>query len=380
MKKFNTYHYRISVCFLFLSMAGCKNGNNDQDMILQHPTDRNYQIQEVVTNLDNPWGMDWLPDGSILITEKSGQLIRFKDGRKTQIKGLPGDIYVRGQGGLLDIKLHPDYNQNGWIYLTYASSEGKGSGGHTKLIRARLKNNQLTDISSLYKATPNTTKGQHFGSRIAFDREGYVYFSIGERGERDVNPQDITLDGGKIYRLHDDGRIPADNPFFKSPKAKPGIYTFGNRNPQGMATHPVTGKIWMHEHGPKGGDELNIVKAGANYGWPVISYGINYSGTKFTDETSHPGMEQPIYYWVPSIAPCGMTFIEGDRYPDWKGDLLVGSLKFGYVELLELDGEHITGRKKIAQDIGRTRNVKQGPDGFVYVAVEGRGIYRIVPK
>jgi glucose/arabinose dehydrogenase len=378
--KLNYLNTTLSLIFVSILVSSCKGPGKEQGMVLEYPEQQNYRVEEVVANLNNPWGMDWLPDGSMLITEKSGQLIHYKDNKKLEVNGLPTDIYVSGQGGLLDIRLHPDYKENGWIYFTYASSQGEGRGGNTKLIRARLEANSLTGIETLYKAGPNTTKGQHFGSRIAFDTNGYVYFSVGDRGDRDTNPQDISRDCGKVYRLHDDGRIPADNPFVNVDKAKKAIYSYGHRNPQGMAMHPVSGKIWIHEHGPKGGDEVNIIKKGANYGWPVISYGINYSGTKFTEETARPGMEQPIHYWVPSIAPCGMTFVQGDLYPDWKGDLLVGSLKFGYVELLELKGEKVTGRKRIAQDIGRTRNVKQGPDGYIYVAVEGRGIFKLVPR
>ncbi len=359
-------------------IIGCNTPKKENDVAIKTEAKLSYSYERVVDNLNNPWGMDWLPDGSMLITEKSGELIHFKNGKKTTVTNVP-EVYNSGQGGLLDIELHPDYANNGWIYFTYASTDGGGSGGNTKLSRAKLKQNALVEIEQLYKATPNTTRGQHFGSRIEFDDKGYVYFTIGERGNREVNPQDITRDGGKVYRLHDDGRIPDDNPFVNRSGAKKAIYTYGNRNPQGMDTHPETGEIWFHEHGPKGGDEINIVKKGANYGWPVISYGVNYDGSQFTDETSRPGMEQPIYYWTPSIAPCGMTFVTGNKYPNWKGHLLVGSLKFGYVELLKLDGTKVTAREKIAQGIGRVRNVKQGPDGFVYVAVEGDGIYRIDP-
>ena len=289
-------------------------------------------------------------------------------------------MYPRGQGGLLDVALHPDYEKNGWIYMTYSSQEGEGSGGNTKLIRAKLEGTSLTNIESLYKAGPNSTRGQHFGSRIEFDDEGYLYFSVGDRGNRDENPQDITRDCGKIYRLNDDGSIPADNPFVGQPNAKEAIFSYGHRNPQGMAKHPKTGKIWVHEHGPKGGDEINVIQKGANFGWPVISYGINYSGTTFTDETERPGMEQPVYYWVPSIAPCGMDFVTGNKYPDWKGHLLVGSLKFNYIELVKFDGTQVLSREKIAQDVGRVRNVKMGPDDYIYIGVEGQGIVRIMPN
>ena len=370
-------------CFLaimLLTATSCGQKPGDPNNIeLQNEDQRNYSMERIVNNLSNPWGMTWLPDGSMLITEKSGEIIRFENGNKSRIENLP-DIYVRGQGGLLDIELHPEYEKNGWIYLTYASQDGPGQGGNTTLARARLENNALTDLEVLYKANPNSSRGQHFGSRIEFDKDGYVYFSVGDRGNRDVNPQDITRDCGKIYRLHDDGRIPEDNPFVGQSNAKEAIYTFGNRNVQGIAIHPETGELWMHEHGPKGGDEVNIIRKGVNYGWPVISYGINYSGTKFTDETSRPGMEQPIYYWVPSIAPCGMAFVTSDRYPDWNGHLLVGSLKFNYVELLKLKGNEVISREKLFTDIGRVRNVKMSPDGYIHVAVEGVGIYKIVPK
>lgn len=358
-----------------------QNSVGSTDLISE--TTRGYNVVSVVNNLDNPWGMTWLPDGSMLITEKSGTILHFKNGEKTKLKNVP-TVYNRGQGGLLDIELHPNYEQNGWIYISYASSEGSeidGDGGNTKLARVQLKDGALILMEDLYKATPNTTKGQHFGSRIEFDNEGYVYFTIGERGQRDVNPQDITRDGGKVYRLHDDGRIPVDNPFVNDANAKTAIFTYGNRNPQGMAKHPTTGEIWIHEHGPKGGDEINILKSGTNYGWPVISYGVNYSGSSFTEETEKEGMEQPIYYWVPSIAPCGMDFIRGNQYPGWEGRLLVGSLKFNYVELLEFDtNNHLLSRLKIAEDVGRVRNVKLGPDGLIYIAVEGKGIVRLEPK
>ena len=340
---------------------------------------KNYTLENVVSDIQIPWGMAWLPDGSMLVTEKSGILYQVKNGIKTEVKNMP-KVYNRGQGGLLDIVLHPDYAKNGWIYMTYASDEGEGDGGNTKLIRAKLQEGSLTQIESLYKATPNSTKGQHFGSRIVFDNEGFLYFSIGERGNNAENPQDITRDCGKIYRLNDDGSIPKDNPFVGQTGAKEAIYTFGNRNPQGMAKHPETGEIWAHEHGPQGGDEINIIKKGANYGWAIVTYGIDYDGTTISTLTEKPGVENPIYYWLPSIAPSGMAFVTSDRYPDWKGHLLVGSLKFQYLELVKLKGNTVIERQKIAKDIGRVRNVAQGPDGFIYIGVEGKGILKIIPN
>jgi len=238
----------------------------------------------------------------------------------------------------------------------------------------------LTNKKIIYKAEPNTTAGAHFGSRLEFDRDGYLFFSIGDRHNRNVNPQNISRDNGKIYRILDDGSIPDDNPFINKSGAKRAIYSYGHRNPQGLAMDPSTGKMWSHEHGPRGGDEVNLIQPGRNYGWPVISYGINYNGTVFTNLTAKKGMEQPIIYWVPSIAPCGMTFISGNKYPGWDGDLIIGSLKFGYLVHATIEGDKIISQEKIAKGIGRVRNVKQGRDGYLYVGVEGKGIYKLIMK
>ncbi|WP_298901648.1 PQQ-dependent sugar dehydrogenase [uncultured Psychroserpens sp.] len=353
----------------FLSLNTCAQDKN--------PINTEHSYELAVPELNNPWGFVFLPDGSMLINEKAGQVIHFKDGQKTFIKGVP-DVYNRGQGGLLDIKLHPKYKSNGWIYLTYASSEGPQRGGNTALMRAQLKNNTLVNKEVLYKATPNTTRGQHFGSRIIFDDDGYLFFTIGERGDRDVNPQDLTRDGGKVYRLHDDGSIPKDNPFNSTKDAKTAIYSYGHRNPQGMVIHPETREIWTHEHGPKGGDEINIIKSGKNYGWPVITYGVNYSGTKITKETSHKGMEQPLHYWTPSIAPSGMAFISSDKYEDWKGNLLVGSLKFQYLDNCYIENGKVVKQERLLDGLGRVRSINQGPDGYIYVGIENLGIVKLI--
>ncbi|MFD2828305.1 PQQ-dependent sugar dehydrogenase [Leeuwenhoekiella polynyae] len=336
-----------------------------------------YSHEVIVPDLINPWGMAFLPDGSLLVTEKSGELIHFKEGVKTEISGVP-EVYNRGQGGLLDIRLSPDYAKDNWIYITYSSTEGDEKGGNTALMRAKLSGNSLTDQEVLYKASPNTTKGQHWGSRIVFDNSGHVYFTVGERGERDVNPQDITRDNGKVYRLNLDGSIPSDNPFVGQANAKEAIWSYGHRNPQGMIINPETQEIWVHEHGPRGGDEINVIKKGANYGWPVITYGINYSGTDITDETKKEGMEQPLYYWVPSIAPSGMTLVTGNKYPELSGNILVGSLKFVYLEALYLANDKVVKREKLLDGIGRVRNVVQGPDGLIYIGVEGVGIVKLI--
>jgi glucose/arabinose dehydrogenase len=354
-----------AVCFAFFLQA-CN-------------AEEGYRVEEVVDGITIPWGMVWLPGGDMLVSDRSGKLYRVRDGKIAgTIKGVP-EVHVNGQGGLLDLELHPNYDENGWIYMTYSSPEGGDGGSNTALMRAKLEGDELVSKEVLYKAGPNTRRGQHYGSRIEFDDQGYVYFSIGDRGARDENPQDLSRDGGKVYRLHDDGRVPADNPFVDREGAIAAVYSFGHRNPQGMAKNPESGTIWVHEHGPRGGDEVNVVKAGENYGWPILSYGINYNGTEFAEGTEREGYESPIWYWVPSIAPSGMTFVTSDKYPEWKGDLLVGSLKFRYLVLADVQGDSIADTEILFEDIGRVRNLEQGPDGFIYVATEGDGIKRIVP-
>ena len=364
--------------YFFVVLLGTSCAQNP-DTGINLPKTLDFTEEIVIEGIQNPWGMVFLPDGAILVSEKSGKLFLYRSGSTTEVTNLP-EIYNRGQGGLMDLELHPDYKNNGWIYFSYASSDGDQKGGNTAIMRAKISNNRLMDKQLLYKAVPNSTRGQHFGSRLEFDRDGFLYFSIGERGNRDVNPQDITRDGGKIYRLHDDGRIPADNPFVDKNGAKKAIFSYGHRNPQGLAVHPSTGMLWEHEHGPRGGDEINIIQKGKNYGWPVITYGINYSGTKITNETSRPGMEQPLYQWTPSIAPSGMTFVSSDAYPKWKGNLLVGSLAFQYLERLEIKNNKVVYREKLLDGLGRVRNVRQAPDGYIYVGIEGKGIYRLIPK
>ncbi|MDX1277388.1 PQQ-dependent sugar dehydrogenase [Oceanihabitans sediminis] len=345
----------------------------------KNPVNKNHSYEIIVPELQNPWGFEFLPDGSMLINEKSGRMIHYKNGKKSIISGLP-KIEVLGQGGLMDIKLHPNYKNNGWFYITYAASNDTNKGANTSIMRAKLEGNKLSNQEVLYTATPNTTAGQHFGSRIAFDANNHLYFSIGDRGERDVNPQDLSRDGGKIYRLNDDGSIPKDNPFLNNPNAKKAIFSYGHRNPQGMVIHPETGEIWSHEHGPKGGDEINIIQSGKNYGWPLVTYGINYYGTKISDKTRMPGTQQPIYYWDPSIAPSGMAFITSDIYPNWKGNLLIGSLKFQYLNRCVIKKNKVIKEERLLDKIGRVRSIRQGPNGYIYVGVENVGIVKIIPK
>lgn len=375
---------KISHLFIIIMviLTSCKN-NHQEDIAASIDSGNfsGYEIETVVDGLEVAWGMAFLPDGSMLITEQKGDLIHFKDGNKTLVQGVP-KVYYENQGGLLDIELHPNYKENGWIYFSFSSAiENQGKGANTAIMRAKLADNKLVDQEILYEATPNTKKGGHFGSRLEFDREGYLYVSIGERQNRDVNPQDITRDNGKIYRFNDDGSIPLDNPFYNTEGAKKAIYSYGHRNPQGMTMHPVTGQIWTHEHGPQGGDEINIIQAGKNYGWPKITYGINYDDSIITDDTSLPGMEQPLHYWVPSIAPSGMAFVTSDKYPDWKGNLMVGSLKFKYLNRCVIENNIVIKEEKLMENmVGKVRNVRQAPDGYLYVSIEQLGIVRIIPK
>jgi glucose/arabinose dehydrogenase len=375
MKKNISIYFTILIIMFNFS---CGQEPNDKNEIIV--TDElNYEMELVFENEGIIWGLEFLNDNSILATLKSGSIIHFKDGVKKELKGVP-EIYLRGQGGLLDIAIHPNFEKNKFIYLAYASEDIEGKGGNTTISRAILNGDTLEELEVLYKGTPDSRKGQHFGGRMEFDNENYLFFSIGDRGNRNVNPQDITIDGGKIYRIKDDGTIPKDNPFYNDRNAKKAIYSYGHRNPQGMFKHPVSGKIWTNEHGPRGGDEINIIEKGKNYGWPKITYGINYSGTTITKNKSLPNMEQPLYYWIPSIAPSSFEYISSEIYPDWKGSLLAGALVFKYIERIVLEDDIVVSRSKIAENLGRPRDIKQGPDGYIYVSIENKGVYKIIPK
>jgi glucose/arabinose dehydrogenase len=330
-----------------------------------------FRLVTLVESLENPWSIAFLPDGRMLVTERPGRLrIVSKDFRlePSLVEGLP-PIVEAGQGGLFDVVLHPRYAENGWIYISY---NGAGSGGWgTELLRARLEGNRLADTQVLFRLQPKSRTGQHFGGRIVFDRKGFLYLTLGDHGDKE-RAQRLDDHAGSVIRLHDDGRVPADNPFVNRPGARPEKFTLGNRNMQGAALHPQTGELWTHEHGPQGGDEVNVMRAGRNYGWPVITFGVNYGiGTKIGEGTAKAGMEQPIYYWVPSIAPSGMTFYTGDRFPDWRGNVFVGSLKFQLLARLELDGEKVVTEERLIQgELGRIRDVRTGPDGYIYLLTD----------
>lgn len=375
--------------FLILACAVASGLLMSHCNISTSPTDRTekeLKSETIVTGLNMPWAMAFLPDGRVLVTERGGKLRLVKGGQldPQEITGIP-KVYYRGQGGLLDVVLHPNYKENGWIYMSYSSPKkdgeaGEDNGANTALMRAKLEGHTLTNIEHLYKASPNVKAGVHFGGRILFDKKGYVFLSLGERGQKE-NAQNLGKAQGKIVRLHEDGRIPTDNPFVKTKDALPEIWSYGHRNPQGLVMHPTTGLIWEHEHGPQGGDELNVIEKGKNYGWPLITYGIDYDNSIISDKTEAPGMEQPVIHWTPSIAPCGMTFVDSPKFKDWNGDLLVGSLKFMNLEHLTVKGNKVVKKEVIFDKIGRVRDIKQGPDGNIYVVVESTGsIVKISPK
>ena len=341
-----------------------------------------FRVETVVDDLSIPWGIDFLPSGEMLITERGGDFfLRKNNGNLQEIKGVPA-VKSRGQGGLMDVTIHPDFAENKWVYLTFSKPNPDRSNTTTTAVaRGKLNGNRLTDVEEIFVAEPYLPTNHHYGSRVVFDKEGFIYVSVGDRGRRDQNPQSLGNHCGKIHRLYDDGRIPADNPFAGQKAAMGSIYTYGHRNPQGLAMHPETGEIWEHEHGPRGGDEVNRLQSGNNYGWPMISYGINYNGTQFTDATAKEGMVQPAAYYVPSIAPCGADFVTGDRYPGWENNFLVGSLRFDYIDRCVIKDNQIVHQERLLKNIGRMRDIQMGPDGYIYFATEDPGkIYRILPE
>jgi glucose/arabinose dehydrogenase len=342
-----------------------------------------FRLETVVDDLALPWALAFMPDGALLITERAGTLRVFRDGALSEpISGTPV-VWSHGQGGLLEVALHPDYVENGWIYLGLASSEGERDGkaqGMTKVVRGRIEGNHWIDEAVIFEVPfeYHRSAGVHFGTRFVF-KNGYLFFGIGDRGAMEM-AQDLSRPNGKIHRIFDDGRVPEDNPFRADASAYPTIWTYGNRNPQGLDLHPQTGDIWESEHGPRGGDEINVIEGGNNYGWPVITYGMNYNGKPIADATTAPGMEQPKHYWTPSIAVCGIDFYEGDRFPDWKYDLFAGGLASQELHRLQLDGQQVVADEIILKDVGRVRDVASGPDGSLYVVLNGPDrIVRLVP-
>ncbi len=341
-----------------------------------------FELELVVKGLERPWGMAFLPNGDMLVTERPGRLRLVSGGAldPAPIGGVP-EVFVKGQGGLLDVALDPAFEENRLVYLSYAGIDDNRRSA-THVARGRLEDGKLTDVQVIFRSNTASNSSVHWGSRLAFDPAGDLYVTVGERGQGD-NAQNLARHGGSVIRIRPDGRVPDDNPFVGRSDALPEIYSYGHRNPQGLAVHPETGRVWAQEHGPRGGDEVNLIEAGANYGWPEISWGINYNGEPVgTGLRRLEGMTQPVYYWDPSIAPSGMAFYDGEAFPEWRGDLLVGALKYRLLVRLEMAGGRVVAEERLIEGmIGRIRDVKVGPDGLVYVLtdeVDG-GLYRLMP-
>lgn len=370
---------------LILGFSSCSNNTQTEEKVEPSPyavvsEKLTFQVDTLYTELINPWGMTWLPDGRMLVTERKGEILIFKDDKFTgeKVTGVPSVSEVN-QAGLLDIAIHPKYAENGWIYMSYAKKQGIGE--VLVIARAKLNGNALEGLEEIFVCGPEWEGGRHFGSRTVFDNDGYLFFSNGDKGSRPANAQELDNDHGKIHRIYDDGRIPEDNPFVNTPGASPSIWTYGNRNPQGMIYDKANNRIWEVEHGPKGGDELNLIEKGKNYGWPVISYGINYDGTILTELTEKEGMEQPVTYWVPSIATCGLAIVTSDKYPEWKGNVLVAGLAAMQIARVELDGTKYVGQETLLKDIGRVRQVSESPDGYIYAMTEVTGLLvKLIPQ
>jgi len=369
-------------------LTGIKNVN--RYMIEDKPESNTFKTEKLTIRLDAiaegmdvPWGIAFLPGNELLVTDRNGKMYRVKsDKSKIEISGAP-EVVAQGQGGLMDVVIDPAFSSNKLIYLSY--SKPKNEGGNilatTAIMRAKLSVNKLTEQKDIFIAKPYSRTRHHYGSRLAFDDKGHLFFSVGERGNEKQNPQEIKgNDLGKIHRIKTDGSVVADNPFLKSPGVQPTIYSYGHRNPQGLAFNPRTKELWSNEHGPRGGDELNIVKPGRNYGWPVITYGINYNGKTISNISAKQGMEQPEHYWLPSIGASGLAFVSGNRYPGWENNILSGALRFKYLNRSEMKGNKVVHEEILFKNIGRVRDVRMGPDGYLYMAVESPGtIYKLVP-
>ena len=362
--------------YLVASLTFAYNDNPTVDEAFYQTTEkRELKVTQVASGLDHPWSIAFISTSDWLVTERSGQLRRITDGalQDQPISGLP-KIRQNGQGGLLDVALHPDFSSNQLVYLSYSTKGG------TEVLRGNLSDNQLENIEVIFSALPKLRGGRHFGSRLVFDKQGFLFISLGDRGQKET-AQQTDKHPGSIIRLNDDGSVPDTNPFINDSKVLPEIFSYGHRNIQGMTFDSANDILWAHEHGPQGGDELNQVLAGKNYGWPVITYGVNYGiGTKIGEGTEKSGMVQPTTFWDPSIAPSGLTVIDSQKYPEWQGNLLVGALKFQLLARLELvDGKVVHEERMLEGKIGRIRDVRQGPDGFIYVLTDSSNgsVYRL---
>jgi glucose/arabinose dehydrogenase len=375
----------VFIVFLAVSVTAVVSGQTATRSALH-----DYRVVTVAEGLIQPWAIAFLPGGDALITERPGRLRILRQGKLVAqaVEGLP-KVFHSGQGGLLEVMPHPNFASNRLVYITYSKPGSTEADSRTALIRARFDNDRLTDVTEIFDAV---SKGRgHYSGKIAFDKNGFLFLSLGDRqvppeGNLEAHPaQDLTNHHGKIVRLHDDGRVPTDNPFVSRAGARPEIWSYGHRNVQGLAIHPETGELWADEHGPQGGDELNRIEPGKNYGWPVIGFGVNYTtGLAIHKGTHRDGMEQPVKIWVPSIGISGMMFYTGDKFPQWKGNLFVGGMNGQQLSRLTLNGRRVASEELLVQHMGRIRDIRQGPDGFIYLVTDNRDgnptpIYRLEP-
>jgi len=383
------HHHAMLATLAAAMLGGCSPQAGSIEPSADVPEATGWRAEVVTDGLVHPWAIAWLPDGSALITERPGRLRLLSDGKldPKPITGVPKVCTNCGQGGLLDVSLHPDFANNRLIYLTYAA--GTSEANRTTLARGRLDGMRLSDVEVIFENADSKSGGQHFGSRIVWLQDGTLLMSIGDGGNPPISfggddirkqAQELGTHFGKVLRLHDDGSAPPDNPFVNRPGAKPEIYSYGHRNIQGMAYDPTSGRVWANEHGSRGGDELNLIEAGNNYGWPEVTYSMEYWGPPVSNETERPGVTDPVVVWTPSKAPSGLALYTGPEFPAWQGDLFSGALKFQQVRRLDLDGARVVGEQKFS--IGqRVRDVRQGPDGGLYLLTdEADGeLLRIVP-
>jgi aldose sugar dehydrogenase len=341
--------------------------------------DHEYRVVTVAEGLVHPWSMAFLPNGDMLVTERPGRLRVVRGGvlQQAPVAGVPA-VRARGQGGLLEVMAHPDFASNQLIYLTYSKPNADGTQATTAVVRGRFDGSNLSDVQEIFEARAWSNGNQHFGSKLAFDGRGHLFITVGDRGADPFagasHPSQSTANHqGTIIRLHDDGRVPQDNPFVGRQGALPEIWSYGHRNPQGLAIHPETGELWSNEHGPEGGDELNLVRPGLNYGWPVVGHGVQYGGRNIHEARTMPGMEDPVHYWVPSIATSGMVIYSGAAFPNWRGNFFVGGLAGETIRRLVMDGRRVSTEHRIFEGRGRVRDIRQGPDGFLYIAIDDRG-------
>ena len=350
-----------------------------------------FRAVTVVEGLENPWSMAFLPNGDMLVTERAGRLRLIRGGQlqSEAIGGVPA-VHARGQGGLLDVVLHPNFASNRLVYLSFSKPNVNGNQNTTAVVRGRLEGNQLTNVQEIFEARAYSNGNGHFGSRMVFDRSGYLFITVGDRqvspagasGGANHPAQSLANHNGKVIRLHDDGRVPTDNPFVDRAGALPEIWSYGHRNLQGLALHPQTGDLWETEHAPQGGDEFNIIERGRNYGWPVIGMGVNYGGAVIHEDTVKAGMEKPVHYWIPSIGTSGLMIYTGNRFPQWRGNVFAGGLVGQQIVRLAMNGRRVTSATPMYQRQGRVRDIRQGPDGLIYVALDtrsGPSIVRLEP-